>query len=387
MAVSCLLLLTGCTSIIGKNSTNKVVQKTSTKGTKTTQQSVTVIPKTNDTPYQTIVPKNTSSTRGYIQYGVDNRADINEIETGLMRLSKAHFNPDTYVFQSGTYIKPNLIETLLSRKSKNPQGLNPALPKPLSKLNDAQKIAMSEKYPRTLSYILEQDYLVKSGKNYRLGGVSLAISMNQVYNERIQVSGGKFDWATKNLNVSKVKNIAKTDAADIVQKVRQVKGLGNVPIFVTLYMEAPPGSITPGYYFAETMVNGNNSTIGKWTPLKEETVLFPSNEATTKYTGDSDNFDKFKSDVQSYFPTFVGVVGQGFYKDGHLTNLKISIPLKFYDETEIIGFTQYLTMLLNTKFPFSKSIPVEIDISSVDQPEALIVRTPSMDTPFVHVYK
>lgn len=375
-----LVFLTGCT-VPGLNKNNTEVVKSSPKGT---EQSVTVVPQINKVGYKSIIPKvqNPSPTRGYILYGVNNRADVNEMETGLMRLSKPHYNPDTYVFQSGHYIKPKLIESLLSRKDKgHPLGLNPPLGKGKT-LKDR-----AEASPKTLSYILEQDYLKKSGDKYHLAGVSLAISFNQVYKERIKLSNGKFDWAQKSLDVAKVKSIAKGDAKKILDQVRQVKGLETVPIFITLYMESPPDSVTPGYFFADSMIGKNKSHVSNWSKLNEKTVLFPSTNAATNYKGDSDNFDNFKSKIQSYFPNFVGVIGEGFYKNGTLTNLNIKVQLKFYDETEIIGFTQYASMLIQNKFPFSKNIPVQIDVSSIDHPEALIVKDPNMEEPFVHVYR
>ena len=55
-----------------------------------------------------------------------------------------------------------------------------------------------------------------------------------------------------------------------------------------------------------------------------------------------------------------------------LQDLNIDIPIQFYGKTEAIGFTQYVTGLVMEHFP--DYISVEVNISSVNGPEALIVK-------------
>ena len=61
-----------------------------------------------------------------------------------------------------------------------------------------------------------------------------------------------------------------------------------------------------------------------------------------------------------------------------------TIPIQFYGRSEAIGFTQYVTGLVLEHFP--NYISVSVSVTSVDGPEALIVRKANEAEPFVHIY-
>lgn len=376
--VALLLVLSACSTPWSGNEKQKVV-KNAPKGS---DKTVTLVPQTNSKDYRSIHPKNPSETRGYIQYGVSNRVDIDQIEMGLMRLSKKPFSPDNYAFQEGQYLKPDDINNMLVRKSsKTPQGLNP----PLGKGKNVREKAANS--PKILSYVLEQDYLKPSGKDsYKIGGVSIAISLNQVYSDKVADSAGKLYDVSVPLDMNTVKAKGKAYAQDILKRVRSKEGLSDIPIFIALYVEAPPEALVPGSYFASTLVSGSSSSIGNWDSVKEDHVLFPSNSALKDHKSDADSFDKFKTDIQDYFSNYIGVIGKGTYRNGELTQLTFDVSIKFYDKTEVASFTNYVASMLADKFPFSRDIPVSITISSVNREEALIVKNPGMDKPFIYVY-
>ncbi len=375
--IALLLTLSACNAPWAGNDKQKVV-KNAPKGS---DKTVTLIPQTSSKDYRSIHPKKPSETRGYIQYGVSNRVDIDQIELGLMRLSKQPFSPDNYAFQEGQYLQPSDINTMLKRKNEDKQGLNPAL----GSGKDVR--AKAENSPKILSYVLEQDYLKPSGKDsYKIGGVSIAVSLNQVYSDQVADKAGKLYDVNVPLDMNMVKAKGKAYAKEILKRVRAKKGLSNVPVFIALYTEAPPESLVPGSYFASTLVSGSSSSIGNWNSVKEDHVMFPSNSASKDHKSDADSFDKFKTDVQDYFSNYIGVVGKATYRDGELKQLNFDINIKFYDKTEVESFTNYIASLLSDKFPFSRDIPVSITISSVNKQEALIVKNPGMDKPFVYVY-
>ncbi len=374
-----LIALMPACSVFQKNTPQKQVVKETSKSQK---EQITVIPQSDSSTkeYQTIRPKSPSDTRGYIQYGVGNRVDIDEIETKLQDLSKGPFDPSHYYFQEGQFLSTSFIDSLLSRQDKtHPDGLNP----PLGKGKDLGVQATNS--PKYLSYILEQDYLNKSDK--KLGGISLAISVNSVYSDNLYNKKNGMTYPVDvTLDPKKSMAEAKKDAVKIVQKVRSTKGLESIPIMVGLYIESQPGSFVPGHYFAKTTVAGKSASIGKWTKVDQEVQLFPSAAAQSKYKSDSDKFSKFSSDVQSYFSNSIGVIGKGFYKNGNLSELTVVINERFYDKTETVSFANYVDMLIKNKFPFSSDIPVQVYINSINQPEAIIVNRPNMDQPFVHIY-
>lgn len=376
-----LFVVTACQTPWSGNKEQQIV-KSPQKGD---NEKVTVIPQEDSKEYRNIHSDKPSPTRGYIQYGVDNRVDIDEMETGLMRLSKGTYNPDTYYFQDGRYLTPKDIDGMLARKgdANYPNGLNP----PLGKKGDLGERASEN--PKILSYVLEQDYLKKDSKNtYKLGGISLAISVNSVYSENLfNKDDGKTYTADVTIDQSEAMAKGKEYAKQVVQRVRKVKGLENVPIFIALYIESQPGSFIPGHFYAKANVGSGQYQIDKWASVNEQYVLFPSTNAAKKFMGDSNKFDKFKTEVEKYFPNSIGVIGKGFYQNGEINNLMITINIRFYDKSEVITFTNYVNAMLKTKFAFSQDLPVTIYINSNDQPEAIIVKKSDMDEPFVYVYQ
>lgn len=377
--IALLFVLSACNAPWSNNDNKKIV-KDPQKGD---NQSVTLIPQSDSKDYKTIHANNPANSRGFINNNINNRVDIDNIELGLKNMSKSPFSPDNYAFQEGQYLKQSDINQMLYRKSKaHPQGLNPAL-------GSGPNIQVqAQKSPEELNYVLEQDYLKPSGNNsYKLGGVSIAVSLNQVYSASLIDPNSKLTYQVNApLDVNKVKAAGKTYAQEILKRIRAKKGLSNVPIFMSLYLEAPQDSLTPGHFYAKTLVSSGSSNISSWDSVSEQHVLFPSDSASTNYKSDAQSFDKFKSDVQSYFTNYIGTIGKGTYRNGQLTNLNIDISIKFYDKTEVVSFTNYVASVLENKFPFSRDIPVNISITSVNQPEALIVKNSTMDKPFVYVY-
>jgi len=55
----------------------------------------------------------------------------------------------------------------------------------------------------------------------------------------------------------------------------------------------------------------------------------------------------------------------------------------FFGTSETIGFTQYITSLVKDIFP---DIYIEVSVTSVNGPEALIVKEAGKDEPYVHIY-
>ncbi|EST10832.1 CamS family sex pheromone protein [Sporolactobacillus laevolacticus] len=354
-----------------------------------------LIPSANTSDYQSIRPKESDSTRGYIQYGPKNRVDMDQLELGLMDLSKSVFSPNDYVFQSGQYLKESDINNILHRRGQEPvqydankkklpvvPGLNPPLGK------GKTVVDQSKNSPKYINYVVEQDYL-KKGKNgkYSVGGVSLAVSLNSVYADTITYNNKMYPVSV-NLNRSKVISWGKKQAQQILQRVRNKSGLGQVPVFITLYITAAPQSYVPGDFVAKTEVGSGSGSINGWTNVDEHHVLFPSNTATNSYKGDLQKFNQFKSDVQKYYPDYVGVIGKAFYRNKELSDITLDIDFnKFIDETEMLGFTNYVTSIVKNRTAFSRNVPIHVYITTGSTPEALIERTADMDEPYVHIFQ
>jgi protein involved in sex pheromone biosynthesis len=377
LALSLVFLLSACAPTFQKQ--NEVVQSNKKEKEKA------IIPKykISDEYYRTILPFVPGETRGMVVGNLNTRYDINEFETGLMRIAQKNFDPNKYLFREGQEIKRNTVKLWLNRKFTKAQlsaeglkedeniGLNP-----LDEKGDM-------KTPIYLAHILEQDYLIKDKKNtVKLGGVVIGLALNTTYYYQTVQYGPTYE---KKITRSEFEAQGKKIASEVLQRLRNTKDIKDVPITIALYETASKSSVVPGNFFAYTTVDSNSSTIGNWDKLNEKYFLFPSEDAQDTHRDDVTAFLNFKQDVEEYFPNFNGVIGKAFYVEDQLQNLNITIPIQFYGESEAIGFTQYVTGLVMEHFP--KYISVSVNVSSVDGPEALIMRKANQDEPFVHIYE
>jgi protein involved in sex pheromone biosynthesis len=377
LALSLVFLLSACAPTFQKQ--NEVVQSNKKEKEKA------IIPKykISDKYYRTILPFEPGETRGMVVGNLNTRYDINEFETGLMRIAQKKFDPNKYLFREGQEIKRNTVKLWLNRKFTKAQlsaeglkedeniGLNP-----LDEKGD-------KKTPIYLAHLLEQDYLIKDNKNtVKLGGVVIGLALNTTYYYQTVQYGPTYE---KKIPRSEFESQGKKIAGEVLQRLRNTKDLKDVPITIALYETESKSSVVPGNFFAYTTVDSNSSTIGNWDKLNEKYYLFPSEDAQNNHRDDVTAFLNFKQDVEKYFPNFNGVIGKAFYVEDQLQNLNITIPIQFYGESEAIGFTQYVTGLVMEHFP--KYISVSVNVSSVDGPEALIMRKANQDEPFVHIYE
>jgi protein involved in sex pheromone biosynthesis len=379
--VAMLLLLSACAPKFGQE---EVVQNKNNKEQKA------VIPKYNisDSYYRVVLPFKVSGARGETVEDLNTRLDVDEFETGLMRIAQERFSPDDYLFQEGQYLDKDTVKRWLQRKLTPEQlkenkmkpsenvGLNP----PISDKGTNEE--KNKKSPIYLASILEHDYLTKiSDDKVKLGGVVIGLALNSVHYYSTE-QGYPREVDIKD-NV--IEREGKRIAAEVLSRLRHMKGLKEVPITIALYKQAPKSSVVPGHFFAVTNVDAGSSTIDDWKAIHEEYYLFPSDEAENNHRDDSLKFNDFKSDIEAFFPNYTGVVGKGLYINDQLQQLTINITLPFYGKAEVIGFTQYVTGLVMEKFP--DYINVNVYISSTGGPESIIVRQAKADQPFVHIYQ
>jgi protein involved in sex pheromone biosynthesis len=380
--LSLFLLLSGCAPNFKKQ--EEVVQE------KKDSKEKAIIPKykISDQYYRTILPFEPSEARGMVVYNLNTRNDISEFETGLMRLAQQAFNPDQYLFQEGQALDSKKVGLWLNRKFTNKQleeenltesdniGLNP--------LNDEKGDIKEQntKNPMYLAHILEHNYLIKSEKDtVQLGGVVIGLALNSIHYYQTEPYGPTFE---KKIQKDKMEKEGKKIAAEVVRRLRGMTGLKEVPIMVALFEQESKSSVVPGNFFTYTVVEKGSHNIDNWEKVNENYYLFPSTDAQEDHRDDVTSFLNFKQDVEEYFPNFTGVIGKAFYTGDQLQNLNISIPIQFYGRAEAIGFTQYVTGLVMEHFP--DYISVQVDISSVNGAEALIVRKAGQAEPFVHIY-
>ncbi|WP_051291508.1 CamS family sex pheromone protein [Fictibacillus gelatini] len=389
--LSSLLLLTGCFNKDNLQQEKEVVKQ---KGKKEEKAIITGEIKTGENYYRSIYPFEPGAARGLIKFGVDNRLDIDEFELGLMRVAQQKFSTDKYFLQEGQYLDETTVNNWLKRKddkieknsnsTMDQKGLNPALgikkDAPYKQVLEAEK-----KNPKFLSYVLEQNYLVQSGKGkVKLGGVVVGLSFNSRYYYKVTDKGLIYNGDVE-LDPSAVNREAKKIGQEVLKRLRQNPSLAHVPIVIALYQEAEKDSVTPGHFFAYASADTDSTSLSSWNSINERYYLFPSDEAKKKKRDDSASFDTFKAEIQDYFPNYIGVVGKGLYEGDTLKNLNIEIPIQFQGKAEVVSFTQFIATRAMEKLP---NVPVTISITSgVNQPEALIVKETEDQEPFVHIYR
>ncbi|MGM9955063.1 MAG: CamS family sex pheromone protein [Peribacillus sp.] len=378
-----ILLLAGCAPSFDDE--QEVVKDSKDK------EETAIIPKykISDEYYQTILPFEPSKARGLVVSNLNTRYDIEEFENGLMRLAQNQFNPDDYLFQEGQMLDSSTISSWLNRKYTKSQlkekdlkasenlGLNPVD----TGKGDIDK--RNEENPIYLAHILEHNYLTKTEDNkVSLGGVVIGLALNSVHYYQKEAYGATYE--TK-IDSKELKREGEQIAEEVLKRLRKKEKLKNVPITIALFEQNEKSSVVPGNFISYTNIEKSSNEIKKWNSVDEKYYLFPSTKAEKKYRDDVNTFTNFKEDVEEYFPNFNGVIGRAFYMDNQLQKLNIDIPIQFYGNSEAIGFTQYVAGLVMERFP--KYISVQVSITSVNGPEALIVRQANQDEPTVHIYE
>jgi protein involved in sex pheromone biosynthesis len=384
------LFLSACAPSFGDQ--EEIVRETEDKSTEKA-----IIPKYNisDSYYKMILPFKEGKARGLVAENINTRLDIDEFETGLMRVAQEEFSPDNHLYQEGQYLDEKTVREWLGRKLEGDklkeaqdkakanketfknEGLNPIAS------TEGDYIQQNEKSPIYLAHMLEHNYLVRKSENtVELGGVVIGLALNSVHYYREAVGEPQREYV---IDPQKLEAEGKKMAEEVIKRVRSQKGLENVPVVIALYKQAPKSSIVPGSFIASTVVDGGSNQIGKWDSIDEEYVFFPSPQGTEDFREDANLFERFKQDIDEFFPNYTGVIGKAFYKGEEMQELKIDIPMQFYGKSEVIAFTQFVTGKVVDYFP--DYVSVEVNINSTSGQEALIVRKPGQEKPTVHIYQ
>lgn len=137
-ATAAVLMLSACSPSFGGNKEEEITQKTAKSSEKA------IIPKYNisDSYYKMVLPFKAGKARGLTADRLNTRLDIDEFETGLMRLAQDTFPTDDYLYQEGQYLDEDTVLSWLDRKKEGSDlkkakkadanfqnlGLNPVLP-------------------------------------------------------------------------------------------------------------------------------------------------------------------------------------------------------------------------------------------------------------------
>ncbi|MDM5237334.1 CamS family sex pheromone protein [Bacillus cereus] len=384
------LLVSGCSA--GADKDEKVVEKSG----KAKEQAIVPKYSISNEYYKTTVPFDAGAARGLVVQGLNTRLDIDEFETGLMRIAKESFSTKDYFFKGGSVLDAKTVQMLVKRKRTDAEqkeledslkkdavkfpniGLNPALGEGSESLEVKNK-----KNPIYISNILEHDYYVKKGeKDVERGGIVVGLAMNSVQYYEEEHGYPREAAIPDEKMLAEGKKMAQEILKVMHQKDPSTK---NVPITFAIYRQAPKSSLVPGNFVSYANVEKGSEAVEDWKQINEKYYLFPSEQAKTdNKREDLARVSNFKAKLSDYFQgDYTAVIGTGMYKDDELKEMKLEIPVQFNGKAEIIGFTQYVAGLVMEYFP--NYMKVQVTIKSVERPEAIIIREAKQDEPFVKI--
>lgn len=394
LGLAILLLLSGCAPKFEQET--EVVQDSDKKAEKA------IIPRYNisDSYYKAVLPYKTGKARGIVASYINNRLDIDEFETGLMRIAQDSFPSDKYFFQEGQHLEKETVQDWLKRKRSPAQqqayekalekknlpneGLNPIFD---TSNEDPGYEAAMKKSPMYVAAITEQNYLIKNNEDkLEIGGIVIGIGMNSHHYYNLPDKMGGYPRDVE-ISDAEIEREGKKAAEEIINRIRTEKeyaSIRDIPIVVALFKQQAVSAVAPGNFIMKAKVDANSSNIGKWETINEKYYFFPSNEAKNNYREDSLMVQNFSDAIADFFPNFTAVVGKGFYKDDELQELTLTIPMQFYGKAEVIGFTQYVTGLIMEHF--DNYISLQVYIESESGAESVIIRDAGENEPSVHVY-
>lgn len=317
--------------------------------------------------YRMITPYKTGAARGRITTQISNRVDIDELEVGLRRHSMDVFDPSEFYFQEGQYLSDDTIINWIAE------------------LNPARKDNWSEKKhrenPRVFSHVLEQNYLKRVGeKEVELAGISIGIALKSVYSFQAPLHGESF---TEEIDMNRMMRKGYEVAQRVVDDIRELEGLSDIPIMIALYRESEPSSPIPGNYVARTIVTDKN-TITNWETIDEEYILFPSEESENKHLEEHENVKRFGDKIAQYFPNYTGLTGSGFSTNKQLQTLSIEIPIELFGNSELTGFMQHVSDLVYDIF--DNYYDIEIKVTSSNETIGHIYRKAGDESLQVYIY-
>ncbi|MFW3517107.1 CamS family sex pheromone protein [Staphylococcus caprae] len=394
LLISTIFLLAACNNGQKDNQSNK--DQSESKDSKNSNQVKQIATDKNvqGDNYRTILPFKESQARGLLQDNMANSYNGEDLESGLLELSKEVFPTNKYLYQDGQYLDKKTINAYLdpkytkkeidkmsekekkSKKANENLGLNP------SHNGEKNQEKIADNSPAYLSNILEQDFYGNSdskGKNIK--GMTIGLAMNSVYYYQKEKDGETY---SKNLNDKDIEKQGKQMASEILSRLRENSDLKDIPIHFAIYKQSGQDSISPGEFIAGATADDGQTKINGWDTIKEKSALLPSSTAEDYNETLNNNFKQFNDNLQSYFSNFTQAVGKVKFVNKKAKQLTVDLPIDYYGQAETIGITQYVTE--QAEKYFDNIDEYEIRIKDGNTPRALISKSKDDKEPQVHIY-
>ncbi len=355
------------------------------------EEEMAVVPQvpSSENYYQSILGEDgsyvTGATRGVGVNRMGSRLDLDRLELGLTDLAKDEFSTEDYVFREGQLISRDELNSWLGRYSEgeegNPLGLNPPLG------DGDSEMEQEENSPLVLSHLLEHNYLVE-GENgsYHLGGIVVGLSLNSEYDFRVTDDEGRIDFGNATVSEELREQVGTEAAEQVVERLRtsdedeEEAAAAEVPIMVALFTEESGNAVGAGSFSMVGVAEPGDEL--SWQELNQESYVFPSSEANENRRPDVEQFERFQSDIQNFFPDYDGVVGRASYENDQLQEITVDVTIRFQGKAEVVALTQYIAGLVQDHYDH---IYMDVNITSVSGHEAVVVSEPG-EEPMIHVF-
>ncbi len=318
---------------------------------------VEVLEAANPGDYAVMVPFDAAPTR--YNHGIYlGRVDLMDVGGRLVEKSKAVFEVETHVLAEGNILSLTRVNALLNREATdNPYGLNP--PKDSEFETGVGNLTVPDAI--LVADLLEINFYTGAPNAPQLAGIAIAL----VFNATVDVNGQVITIAEEQLT-----EYATTAGRKLERYLRSLPDLETIPILIALYQTQKADATLPGIYFSQATFTARE---GQFVDLDEAWFLFPSQAALQNDVPTSTAFNAYRNAVLAFVPESVGTVGQGFYEDGQLKTLNITVQIQAKTYTEIYALTQILADNLSL---FTQSdLAITVKLKSVTDVVAMIERT------------
>ncbi|MDZ5610510.1 CamS family sex pheromone protein [Bacillus pseudomycoides] len=286
--------------------------------------------------YRTIIPLKEQKMINSVNVQTNSKLDINEFETGLMNIALKQFDTKNHYLQRNQYIPEKTIKEIVTK----------------------QEIPL-------VSNIIEHDYFTKkNSEELSLAGIVIGLAIPSNYSNEEALSKG-----------NEVAN-------QLLKAIHDNKDFTKTPITFAIFKQENMTSLKSGTFISNVTVPKNESKVGSWSNIKEESFVYPSEEFQKAKEADYKMLDKFANEVKKFSPKdYIPINAKISYNNDHINKLNIDTIIKYNGKSEITAFTQVITQNMLDVLP--KDIKIQIQIKSDDGIEAIIIKEKNEDKPFV----
>lgn len=335
----------------------------------------------NESYYQSVIPYELSPSRGLTSTNMVSTYNIESFEAGLLEHSKEVFSVEDYYFREGQVFTSDIVRGYLSRAYSEDEiadmsdearessgafsnmGLNPSVQ------GETNEAVIAENYPRYLSHILEQNYMVENEDGeYELEGMTIGLALNS---EHLYRSDNSSSTQAMAINESDSVSFAEGAIEEILERLRANEAYEDIDILFAVYIQSGRYDIVPGKFVMTAFSPAGETEVESFESVEEEFELLPSTGETIVTDAINAEYRNFNTRLTEYFDNFSQTIGLARFKDDQFAELNVTIPIDYTSRSEVIAMAQHVKDILLNSFA---GIEVEVVISNAHETYAVITK-------------